>query len=1188
MTSGFFYIENNGFSWMLLEGAENGHDDHHHENPEFVNGHFLKKELIGTSAGTRNYKPGKLSSFYSNYFLGNDPSRWKSEIYSTHSLDISGQYPGITTRYYGTDDGFLKYDILVSAGANAEDVKWKYAGAAKTEIRNGELIITTPLGTMTEKKPVVWQMVNGVKRIVRCNYKIAGEEVSFHFPDGYDSAYELVIDPVLVFSSFTGSTADNFGFTATYDIQKNTFAAGIVFGFGLYPVTPGAFQSTFSGLVDVGLTKFNTTGSGLVYSTYLGGSDTDAPHSLVCNNAGELYVMGTTGSFNFPVINAYDGIFSGGVPAAPPSSGTNYSNGSDIFVAKFNAGGSALLGSTFVGGTGNDGLNLAGTLTFNYGDPFRGEIIVEATGTVVVASVTSSADFPVSGNAPEPVFGGGFSDAVVFRLSAGLNTLMWSTYFGGSGADSGYGVQIDTNGDVYATGGTESVDLLASPGALDVTYNGLVDGYIVRYSANGNSILACTYIGTAAYDQTYFVQLDNNNFVYVIGQTAGAYPITPASVYNNGNSGQFIHKLNNALTTTQFSTRIGRNAGTVDFSPSAFLVNNCGQIYISGWGGPLNGIFPYQGAASSTMNLPVTADAIQSTTDGSDFYLMILAPDATALLFGTYFGGSAPGSNEHVDGGTSRFDKDGVVYQAVCGGCGGTSNFPTTPGAWSNTNNSTNCNLVVFKIDLKEIIANALFSLVSNNCQIPATVNFTNQSVGAISYYWDFGDGTNSVAVNPTHTYAASGTYNVILIALDSNTCNAVDTANMTVFIPAPLSITISPSDTICIGGQASLTANGALNYTWTPAGTLIDPNTSTPTASPGSSTTYTVIATDVNGCIDTATVYVHVLANVSADFTNSFTPCTIPLDVSFLNQSQGGVNYFWDFGNGFTSVNPDDLITYTAPGTYTITLVAIDSNSCNFSDTAVQVIFIPPPANVSVTPGDTICTGTSLPATASGGDTYIWIPSNTVSNPTSPSPILSPGSTTDYLVIGTDTNGCSDTALLTVHVFPPASIDAGPDIILDVGDAPILNPSIPGNGIFYWTPSTGLSCTNCPNPTAIPETNTWYYLYYIDNYGCTYVDSMLVLVTPSVFVPNAFTPNGDPMNDYFQPVVRNLSYYEFYIFDRWGELIFHSTDSNEGWDGRYEGLNCPIGVYVWKIRYSDYITPDEVREKIGHVTIVR
>jgi hypothetical protein len=231
-----------------------------------------------------------------------------------------------------------------------------------------------------------------------------------------------------------------------------------------------------------------------------------------------------------------------------------------------------------------------------------------------------------------------------------------------------------------------------------------IDGVVVKLSPDGSKFLSATYLGTPQYDQVYFLELDSSNQVYVLGQTQGEYLVTQ-DVYSNENAGQFIHKMNNDLDSTYFSTTIGSGSGSPDFSPTAFLVNECENIFVSGWGGILN--HPVTGyIGGNTIGLPITDNAYQSQTDGDDFYLMVLLQDAEQLLYSTFFG-EINGRGEHVDGGgTSRFDKKGIVYQSVCGGCGGSSGFPTFPqDVWSTTNNSNNCNNAAFKFDLASLAA---------------------------------------------------------------------------------------------------------------------------------------------------------------------------------------------------------------------------------------------------------------------------------------------------------------------------------------------------------------------------------------------------------------------------------------------------------------------------------------------------
>ena len=301
----------------------------------------------------------------------------------------------------------------------------------------GDLIITHRFGTITESKPIAWTEKNGIKKDVTVEFKLVNNQLSFVFPADYDHSATLTIDPFLVFSSFTGATADNWGMTATPDAAGNLYAGGIVFtGVGSYPTTAGAFDLTinggynynytFSGGIfsmtgfDVAISKFNANGTNLIYSTYLGGAGNEAPHSLVVDSLNNLFVFGVTGSNNFPTNNGcYDNTFNGGPAIAENELGYN---GTDLFITRFNAAGSALIASTYIGGTGTDGVNI-GALNYNYGDPFRGEIIVK-DNFVYVSSSSQSSDFPTVGASQSEL--NGSQDAVILKMNTGLSNLIWS------------------------------------------------------------------------------------------------------------------------------------------------------------------------------------------------------------------------------------------------------------------------------------------------------------------------------------------------------------------------------------------------------------------------------------------------------------------------------------------------------------------------------------------------------------------------------------------------------------------------------------------------------------------------------------------------------------------------------------------------------------------------------------------
>jgi len=814
--------------------------------------HSYRVDFLGASTKVVHKNKGP-SSFYHNYFIGKDSKNWASQVKSYEAQEYVNLYPGINLNVYSRDMQ-VKHDFIVKAGADAGRLQMQYTGADSLFLRNGNLIIATSLGRITEQSPVAYQFINGQQSPVSCFYKITNTTVSFDLPQGYDKKYDLVIDPILVGSTFSGSTMDNWGWTATYDNPGNMYSGGIVtsyYGSSTgYPVTLGAYQGKFGGggvggitawPWDIGIIKYNTNGSAILYATFLGGSENEYPHSMVVDANDNLYVFGKTYSTDYPVTpGAY----------SPKNHG-----GADLFVTKFNSSGSALLGSTYIGGSLDDGVNylvgenVFGNLKFNYGDDARGEINVDASNNVYVATCTQSSDFPVTAGAYSTIFKGPVQDACLLKLSGDFSTLVWSTFLGGTADDAAYALALDTAGNVYTAGGTMSSDFPTTPGTLHAGVLGNTDGFACLVKKDGSALLASSYIGTGSYDQCYFVQVDKDNNPYLYGQTEGSFPLTPG-VYHNTPGGLFIQKLNSGLSSSLMSTTIGDGLTAYpNVSPSAFLVDNCLNIYIAGWGGKL---FPGYGSQGVTTGLPVSAGAYQSTTDGAGFYLMSLTKNAGSMIYATFF--AAPDSNlEHVDGGTSRFDKRGVIYQSVCGGCiYHNSNFPTTPTAWSRTNKSPNCNNAVFKIDFQTPLVTAVASTTGASGCAPFSFTFTNNSTNASSFSWNFGDGSPvDTSASPTHNYLSGGTYTVKLIAKNPSSCNGTDSSTVMVVIrPTPV-IDLGQNVDLDCDSLTSVTldaGNPGNQYLWNTGDT-------TQKIKPLSTGTYWVKVSYASGCSSVDTI---------------------------------------------------------------------------------------------------------------------------------------------------------------------------------------------------------------------------------------------------------------------------------------------------------------------------------------------
>lgn len=1080
---GAIFFSGNGLTYNLADFSEvqEAHETGSPLPPNFqVEGHAFSLEFTGIQGG--NWVGSNPTRYYNNYILGKDPARWKSQIYPMKQLTWNEIYPGIQLDWKGYLDG-LKYEFRVAPGANPMQIHWKYEGATYVEIdEDGSLVVENSIRNLSDSRPFAYQLIGGDTVQVNCEFMKKGEEWGFTLGQ-YRKDVELVIDPTLIFGSYSGSTTDNWGYCATYDGQGNLYSGSIANGLG-FPTTLGAYQNTWNGghgtvfPSDIVIAKYHETQGTILYATYLGGNGSELPHSIIVNNYDEVFVFGTTGSADYPVTsNAYDQTFNGGQLNTTTSMNINYNNGSDLIVSRLNANGTALMASTYMGGTGNDGINATTPLRFNYADEVRGEIIIDNNNNIYVATTTRSTDFPVSNGAFQPAFSGGTQDGVVFKMDNSLTTLLWSSYYGGTGNDAIYAIDLYPNNDIVVSGGTTSQDLFMTGPNFNTYGGGNADGFVAKINSSGTSILNSIYVGSPNYDQTYMVERDQLDNIYVLGQTSapGNFWIQNTN-FNTPSAGQFIRKYNASLTNIDWSTAFGTGDGTPDISPSAFLVDVCNKIYVSGWGGAVNSGFY---AGSTTSGLPVTVGAFQTSTDGSDYYLMVIDDSANTLVYATYYGGGT--SAEHVDGGTSRFNRKGEIYQSVCAGCGSNDDFPTTPGSQSQTNNSTNCNNGVFKFSFDFPVTVADFQVPPSGCA-PVSMNFTNNSTGANDYYWDFGDGNNSTAVNPTHVYNNAGTYTVMLIAYDSTgtNCNLSDTIRKQVLILTD-STRIFADIEICTGESVGIgiPPNGdpSITYLWSPGGSLSDSLVPNPIATPGSSTVYQLLISNGN-CIDTVIQPVQVL-NLPVNSDTNLLIC-IGDTVQIGLTDTTGISFF-TWTPQLNLVDPNEALTGAFPTANTTYTLVYGNSSCsdsltfNFTIVAGQG-YVNPPALMC--PGDTIL----LDATVPNNISYQWTPAAGIISPNTAITPASPAVTTNYIVFTNDGN-CFDTVYQTVNVLDLASL---PDTTyhICIGSSVQFNPNDPSGGqlTWQWVPPAGLDNPNISNPNASPQMTTTYTALFAFN----------------------------------------------------------------------------------------------------------
>jgi CHU_C Type IX secretion signal domain/PKD domain len=958
---GYFSLMETGFDFHFYDYQKINrlHTEYQHQvsdngevtcTNEGIDARFVSVSFLGSKTPVVR-STGKSATYY-NYFLNSNPAMWGTKAHAYDEIIYENFYEGISMRVYSEGPN-AKYDWIVQPEVDVQQIQWQYNGVDSLYLNHGSIYATTNLADIIENKPTAYQVINGVRYKVQVSFTLTNNTLSYQFKNGYDPCYELVIDPLLIFSTYSGATADNWGSSATPGERGTLFSTGVVLDVysaggqirtGQLSETTSSFQVDNAGGFDIAVFKYDSTGTQLLWATYLGGSANESPHSLLMNNSEELLVLGTTSSANFPVsTNAFSKNFTGGDPTR--TSSISFDNGSDIIVARISNDGTELLSSTFIGGTANDGLNARiGPLTKNYGDDQRGDILVDDSDNVYITTITSSADFPVA-NSFDMSYNGGTTDGIIMKLNKELSTITWASYIGGSGTDAAHTLKFDVNKNLLVGGGTTSTNFPNTTGTYQQTKNSDADGWMARVATNGSAILTATFTGTNGFDQVYFIDADSDGNIYVYGQTDGDFPIT-AGVYNNPNSGQFVQKFNADLSVLQFSTVFGSGIGIPNISPTAFLVNDCNNIYLTGWGGRVNSQQGYWG--STTASMPVTNDALQKTTRGSDFYFMVLTNDATQLLYATYLGGTQAAI--HVDGGTSRFDKGGVVYHAVCAGCGGFDDFPTTTTAWSRLNNSLNCNNAAFKFDLSSLKAR----LQTNNLQrtlpglsvicIPDPIVFQNFSIGGETFEWNFGDGTTVVrtdTVSFPYRYESEGIYNVTLTIIDQGTCKVRDVATKQIQVNFAES-TVQNDDALCEGDEYRLQAQGGQSYSWQNNITTSILTGSAPFVQPNITTQYIVTITEASGCIRKDTVILSVIPAIVPEF--SFvreSACEVRPFVSVQNTQADSINYvfLFDFGDGSQTDLPRADHIYATDSTYSVRLIA-QRDFCVFEEEVTIDVF--------------------------------------------------------------------------------------------------------------------------------------------------------------------------------------------------------------------------------------------------------
>jgi len=628
------------------------------EGNESAKGATLRMQLLGANFKSEavggEELPGKA-----NYFIGNDPSKWRTNVPTYAKVKYENVYPGVDLVYYG-NQGQLEYDFVVAPGADPNRIQLKFRGAGRLRVNeNGDLLLGTAGDEVRFEKPVVYQRANGERRAVEGSYVMAAANtIRFRISD-YDRSRELVIDPVLAYSTYLGGSGADGGSGIAVDASGSAYVTGGT-GSADFP-TANALQLTLDGRGDAFVTKINASGSALVYSTYLGGSGSDAGSGIALDASGNAYVTGFTSSPDFPTANAVQ----------PALAGLE-----DAFVTKINASGSALVYSTYLGGKGGDSgsgiavdvsgnsyitgttvstdfptvnplqaamvcglgcafvtkVNPSGSAliysTYLGGDyAFGNGIAADAFGNAYVTGYTVSKNFPTA-NALQPALSGdeGDEDAFVTKINATGSALIYSTYLGGKGGDRGSGIAVDASGNAYVTGLTESTDF-PTANALQRQIAGDVNAFVTKINASGSALVYSTYLGGDYYDMGNGIAVDAIGSAYVTGSTESyAFPKVNALQPLSGMVNSFVTKINATGSALVYSTFLG---GYLSDVSNGIAVDSYGNAYITGLATSPN--FPMAHAFQPTLAgdnsafvTKITGDQMTLVTTGS----IVPAPNA--------------------------------------------------------------------------------------------------------------------------------------------------------------------------------------------------------------------------------------------------------------------------------------------------------------------------------------------------------------------------------------------------------------------------------------------------------------------------------------------------------------------------------------------------------------------------------
>jgi len=787
----------------------------------------------------------------SNYFIGNDPSRWQRNVPHFARVRYRGVYPGVDLVYYG-NQGQLESDYILAPGADPAQIGLQIKGASAAKLDSqGALILATAAGDVVLHKPYAYQETAEGRREVAANFVQHGQNLVGFRVAPYDTRQPLIIDPVtMVYSTYLGGTNKDFANAIAVDAAGNAYITGFTLSkqtdpnpFPLKNPYQGTFLATGANAQETFITKLDPNGSSLIYSTYLGGTASgaavDQGSGIAVNANGEAFIVGTTSANDFPTSGTVSPLQS----VLPNSSGA-------AFLTQLNAAGSALLYSTYLGGNGHDnGLGIAL-------DPASS---AASGGIAYVTGVTTSTNFPTTPGAFQTsnnVLTATGNTGFISKIDAtkpGNSGLLYSTYLGGSGGDTAQAIAVDSSGNAYVTGQTQSADFprpLPSPPAPAPFQPGLaaagaINAFIAQINTTvpgSGGLIYSTYLGgtgtlTGGGDQGNGITLDGSNNVYVVGTTgSNDFPVSTGAyqTISHNQAVGLLHRqafvarfdtIQSGLNSRIYSTYLG-GSGSLGDSGTAIVVDSLKNAYITGH--------------ETSNDFPVTTGAPQANPQGQNAFVAVFNPAGTSLVFSTFWGGDG-----RTDGAGIALDTASPPNMYLTGGTGSSSaTFGTSIAAFQTTFGGIQDAFVTKFTPASAAGAVsvaptslAFGSQTVNTASAAQTVTLTNGANAALTI--------NSISFSGANGSDFSETNNCPATLANGAACTISVTFTPTT--TAAESATLIISDNNGASLQQSVTLTGSGTASGTPDFTVsVSPASATVTA--GASANFTVTVTSITG----------------------------------------------------------------------------------------------------------------------------------------------------------------------------------------------------------------------------------------------------------------------------------------------------------------------------------------------------